>query len=976
MGCTGTADCTCGCCSGTAVATPQRVSNLPGLSELSYRIGSWSTFKQSMLARLSSADYPALQRLTTRSDDDFTIAFLDATATMLDILTFYQERLANESYLRTATQLRSLSELARLVGYRPLPGVSAATYLAFSLRQTPGQPPDPGAAPITIPPGTKVQSVPAQGQTPQTFETFADIPAKPDWNALPVRTNKSWDPENAHWIFLSGISTQLQPGDSLLILGAEREQNSQSEQWDIVVLNEVETDNLRNVTFVTWDKPLTHSSQNSSDPSKWTEVKIFAFRQKAAFFGHNAPDPNLFVNANDQSGQTPSMPRLIDHSVTPWVWKNFPTTTSAQIDLDATYPKVVIGGWFVLSKKYFARIILDAAGERVLGRGPAEEDVALLFQVRQATTTSLAEFALSAKVTELVADIDQDISFFDRRATAVWAQSEQLKIAEEPLPYPLYGATVPLAGVRTDLAGLQGIALFGTRQKIAVRDGVTSLQIAGGAALQPGDVLTLTAPPSPPLIAANGTISDWRRSSTPVTLFVEDSKGRPGTIENAGLDDFVLMPSAKTDPAVSEYAQVVGIDIASDPAHTRLHLRAPLSICYDRTTTTVNANVGLATHGQSVTEILGNGKPTTPNQTFTLKQHPLTYIQAPTPTGRASTLQVRVSNVAWSEEATLYGQGPSASVYAAVYQSDGTTDVVFGDGVEGALLPTGQNNVQASYSVGSGTAGNVDAGALTSLIDRPLGVSGVTNPQAATGGQDPQSVDDVRSAAPLTVLTLGRVVSIVDYENFAGSFPGIAKAHALWIPHGPGYGVFLTVAGIGGAALPAGDPTLVNLIAALEACGNPRTPITAQSYIETLFRFSAQLRYEPAYDPKRVEADVRAALSLHFGFAARAFGQAVGIDEIAAVIQAVPGVVAVNVTDLKREMSSTGGDLGSLAKSAKLSLLNEWLARRITLDRPFPDTPARLCASLPIADAHSQPQPAEILVLDPDPAEIVLGAMS
>ena len=78
------------------------------------------------------------------------------------------------------------------------------------------------------------------------------------------------------------------------------------------------------------------------------------------------------------------------------------------------------------------------------------------------------------------------------------------------------------------------------------------------------------------------------------------------------------------------------------------------------------------------------------------------------------------------------------------------------------------------------------AGAITTLIDRPLGVSGVTNPLGATGGQDPQSVDDIRTNAPLSVLTLGRAVSITDYQNFAATFAGIAKAYAIWIPSGPG----------------------------------------------------------------------------------------------------------------------------------------------------------------------------------------------
>ena len=59
--CSGTTDCDCGCCAGTSVQTPQPRSNAGGLPAISYRVGTWSSFKESMLARLSSADYPALQ---------------------------------------------------------------------------------------------------------------------------------------------------------------------------------------------------------------------------------------------------------------------------------------------------------------------------------------------------------------------------------------------------------------------------------------------------------------------------------------------------------------------------------------------------------------------------------------------------------------------------------------------------------------------------------------------------------------------------------------------------------------------------------------------------------------------------------------------------------------------------------------------------------------------------------------------------
>ena len=164
MNCCGTLGCLCGGCAGVSVQTPRGELNLPGLSAIAYRTGRWVTFRDSMLARLASADYPALAGLKTRDPDDFSIALLDASSVMLDILTFYQERLANENYLRTATQLQSLTELARLIGYQPAPGVGSSVYLSFTLQAAPGSPADPATTATTIPKGTPVQSVPAQGQ--------------------------------------------------------------------------------------------------------------------------------------------------------------------------------------------------------------------------------------------------------------------------------------------------------------------------------------------------------------------------------------------------------------------------------------------------------------------------------------------------------------------------------------------------------------------------------------------------------------------------------------------------------------------------------------------------------------------------------------------------------------------------------------------------------------------------------------------
>ena len=179
----------CGCCDGITAETPMLVFNRPGLSAVAYRIGQHATFKASMLAALSAADNAQLQALKTRAADDFSIALLDAWSTTLDVLTFYQERIANESYLGTATERLSVLHLARLLGYELRPGVASGASLAFTLDETAGSPET-----VTLDPGLKVQSIPGPGEQPQIFETIERIEARPRWNAIPAAPHCATDP--------------------------------------------------------------------------------------------------------------------------------------------------------------------------------------------------------------------------------------------------------------------------------------------------------------------------------------------------------------------------------------------------------------------------------------------------------------------------------------------------------------------------------------------------------------------------------------------------------------------------------------------------------------------------------------------------------------------------------------------------------------------------------------------------------------
>ena len=782
----------CGCCEGLEVGTPVEVYNRPGLSAIAYRIGTHARFKRSMLARLSDSRLPALRDLNTRDDDDFTVALLDAWATVADVLTFYSERIANESYLRTATERVSLLHLARLIGYELKPGVAASAHLAFELEDAPGSP-----RVASIGKGTKVQSLPGQDELPQTFETVEKIEARPEWNRLRPRQTEAKKPdEDDTEVYLKSVTTGLLPGDGLLLVGAEREAAAGSENWDFRRVKTVSADPAAGRTRVTWDEGLGwerfgRTILPAQDP------KVYAFRQRAAIFGHNAPDWRSMPDSV-KKGYLGREPRNTDTREGPRdaEWPRFGIESDDTIHLDAVYPRITRASWVVLSRPNYQEV----------------------FQVEEVEEESQTDFTLTAQTTRLRLRGENLREKFGegRRDTMVFAQSEPLEIAEYPLTEPIQGDEVILDRRVDELA--EGRTL-----------------IFSGEDAQSGE-----------------------------------QKSELATLVEARLEDGL----------------------------TKFRLTQDLDHTYQRNTLTIYANVAHATHGETRQEVLGSGDASTAFQRFVLRESPLTHITAPTPSGTEPTLEVRVGDVKWHEVPDLYGRSPDERVFVTRLDEEGKTTVQFGDGRTGARLPTGQENVHATYRKGIGTSGLVRAEQLSLLLTSVLGVRGVRNPLAASGADDPEPQDEARRNAPLTVLTLDRVVSLRDYEDFARAYAGIAKALATWIWTGETREVFVTVAGPGGR--PVGDDLLENLVKAMRAAGDRHLPLRVEEYRPASFGMAAKIETDPDHISERVQATASAALQEQFGFEARSFGQGVALSEVVAAVQAVPGVVMVDVDELYR----------------------------------------------------------------------------
>ncbi len=802
----------CGCCAGIEAATPEPIENRAGLPAVAARAGTHSSFLASLLAGLSAGDRPQLRRLSTREPEDGTIALLDAVAAVADVLTFYQERIANESYLRTATERSSVLELARAIGYELAPGVAAETVLAFTLETAEGA---PGVVPIGT--GTKVQSNPGPDEKPQTFETVEAIEARGEWNELRPRLTEPVLPAvgqtEAH---LAGVDLNLAPGDALLLVDPEASAPPR-DQWALRFLDDVEPDHERGVTRVTWrlglgielidiDIDIDLDPFDPTDPFEPPELpeppetppllggEFHALRTKAALFGSAAPDWRLLTDTVRDRYDPTGAAKDADE------WPGLTVTAISgedqAIHLDGLHREILPGSRLVLVR-------------------PGSEQV---YEVLAVEESARKGFGLTGKTTRVLLG-GAELSPFDAhvRETVVYAQSELLDRAERPIAGDVGGAEIELDRLVTPL-------------------------------------------PVGRLVVVSGEPADG-------------------------------------GPAVSEQAVVTATETVAN-SRTLLVLEGELARPYRRDSVQIAANVIRATHGEGVQEPLGSGDAAKPFQTFVLRQSPVTHVFADTPTGRRSTIELRVDGVLWEEVPSLFGRGPSERVYILRIDDDAKATARFGDGRTGTRLPTGPENVSAAYRKGIGVAGNLDAGKLTLPLTRPLGVRGVTNLLPATGGTDPEVLADARANAPLTVLTLGRIVSLDDYADFARAFEGVAKAHATWVWGDDGKAVFVTVAGTNGDAVPEDGPVQRSLLDAMATAGDAHVGVTVRSYEAVGFRVGGTIERDPVLLAEQVLADAEAALAEHFAFTARAFGQPVPLSELLAVLHGVAGVVAVDLDAL------------------------------------------------------------------------------
>lgn len=926
----------CRCCDPSQPSPA--IHNSPGLDAIAYRIGIYGTILHRMLLRLPRQFFEfekedpvnpgtyLLQRihplavLTTRDPDDPSIALSDAWAVVGDVLTFYQERIANESWLRTAKERRSLLELARAIGYELSPGVSASSFLAFTVETAPGSP-----AEVTVPAGTRVQSIPGQDELPQTFETSAELSAAAAWNRLlPRRTRPQELAIHGERLLLLGLSSRFPDGPGV-------ESFHQAGFSGLHVLH-----------------PLMDLS-SAPDPLTAVEVEVLYL----AGVGHNlAAGDRLLLAGRNPEGSMATLVKPI-HAVSEEI-----ESDRTRIDLreQAKAPAFVVPA-------------LQAA---TIAAGPVAftgSGVASLIQKQTWSEHQLTAF-VALKGWNFHSLIQQTAAppplpppetgvFLFRQRAATFGHNaprwQSLPLSqrfpahseEEPVPYPTSwdGSDEPSINQRSDKS-VHGQAHFFAERvvpKVVPNSWLLLEGGGGGKAFRVASTteasladfslsakatgFTLRGPnegdAAPSLTGFKMRSTTLHAESVAVGLAdlpIEDpleeatgettSDGLPvmGGVDRLMLDRLtpglgvgrpVIIRGRRVDaPAVTATEAALVSEIFHEGGFTTLLFETRLKHRYLRDTVEVLANVVEATHGETVREVLGSGDAAKRHQSFQLNKPPLTHVPSADPSGAASTLEVRVQGARWEEVRSLYLADGDSEVYTLRRDDDGNTRIFFGDGRRGRRLPTGPENITARYRSGIGLDGQVAAGSLSLLQTRPPGIREVTNPLAASGAGAPATRDEARMRAPLTVRTLDRIVSLADYEDFAAGFGGIGKTQAAAFWDGEEQAVLLTVAGEDGLEIEPADPLARKLREAIEAARDPARRVRIAGHELVLFEVAAGLRCDPRLEPEAVLATARQSLAETFCFARRNFGQPVSKAEVVTALQRTFGVEAVRIDAL------------------------------------------------------------------------------
>ncbi len=809
----GTPPCPC-----NALVHPEVISNPSGRDSIEYRIGEFAGFREALLLALPDETELANWR---PSADDLAVQIVEWWAYLADILTFYNERIANEDYLRTIERPENLKHLIRILGYRPRPGIGACGVVAALMNS---------AKPFLLKQGFAVQSKPGPGKQPQIFELDADTQVQaPDAVDADPPPDVSL-PNGDGSILVKGSVSSIKAGDSLLIL--KRGWTGTDFGYALVTVKTI---------------------QQEKDPHGRTNTRV------------------RFNDRVDLPGAKVSDYTLLKSDSFAHVW-SYPTDTvigESDVHLESVLRQTKIGDPILFevapSSKFGGGVTkLDSMPPSVAIRSNASAE---FVNAPSSSPAGHAESFFSAQDDLLSAveavgvfrapDSPQLVSVTNYEEVIWYANASPSTPDVSPDPKVTPPVPIPHSEIQFQPA-LAG-DWDGNRSSVRIR---YAWREVGQLIASPAATFTGT----PPEVHA-----------TPAKGF-PTGNGQRTLIEAANGNGVSANGSVTSDLSVMKLSNLPDRSVMA-------YMTTPLRVLF---------NLLSVSRGKTVAnEILGAGDATVAGQEFVLAKSPLTYLLSGDSSSGASyksTLRVWVNGIEWKEVPNFYGQPADAQIFATREDENSKTHIQFGDGINGARLPSGIDNVVAVYRYGSGKE-SPEAGSLNVIVQPQPNLRAIRNPVPVGGGSDPDSPDHIRKYAPQSVLVFGRAISADDYETIAAQAPGVARARAYWTWDAEEQRALVKL--YVGDDAHASDAANVALMGA----DDPNRPVSVRQASRIPVSLTLQLVIDSPFAPDNVVAAATSGLldpeAGLFGIDGIGIGQSVYESEIYRACLSAPGVQAV-----------------------------------------------------------------------------------
>ncbi len=823
---------------------PRKIENRPALPEIRYRIGDYGSFREHMLDRLDKSTL--LSGWTHRGSDDPGIALMECAATVAEVLTFYQTLYANESLLRTANWRESVSRLVQLSGYRMAPGVAGEASFALTLD---------GEEPVTVPAGFGFK-VDLKGLDESAiFETLAEAQAYPAQNEFHLyRPRRGLQPVSSGLTALelhsvdgandpeSLAAVSFKPGDRILLLPDLAVFAPGGGDYDTSKPQALpEVAIVKSVEQVL-DRVTLHF-EGALSIARDEIVDAYVIDRSFRHYGHNAPVRIGRLN------ETTGYMSLEATNFTREIWQNdngdegfYSDLPMLELPLDEDVDDIAVGG-------------------KLICQGLTEFD----------DSSGTVPFTVTRTVEAL------------RNDTLTWG-----------------GVSGSCAVITMDermIANLQISREEADIRKLQIHEAVSpALELRAPSAWDDGEFPTTEFDDGDLhgyLVNYYGTRSE-AEDLLARELILE---GEDGRLQSVNVQAANIFGGTERDP---QQPWLWSLLLDQQPVFAREWL--------DEAEPKVRVYGNVVHTDQGETQAfapLGSGDGRRKFQTLPLSANPLTYhlLSEATPP-QVPSLEVYVDGLRWQREDTLFNAGPLDHVYVVREDEEGNSYIQCGDGITGAVFPSGNNNIEAVLRKGVGARGDADGKVAPTGKLKPLKDAIMIGP--AVGGADPEVAASAREAAPQRMQSLGRLVGMADYEAEALSMPGVFKARADWVAPAGGPRIRVAVLTENGDPAEA-DKVREGLRAANRCRGASRHPVDVVNGRRRFVILTVAAGFDPNYRSDDIHLAVVEALGAWglagdsldinglFGLGARSFGEGAHVSQVLAATQALAGVTWARV---------------------------------------------------------------------------------